>query len=60
LLLDCIIPKANENDIILTKENRDKIKIIPVSTIYEVLKNTFVWKGHENTLRKIQSRSKAK
>ena len=34
-----IIPKANEKDVLLRKEDQNKVKIVPVSTIQEVLKN---------------------
>lgn len=39
---EIIIPKANLNDIVLPKEELDKIKIIPVLTLSEVLENAFV------------------
>jgi len=48
-----IIPKSNERDIILPKEMKSKIQIIPVSTIQEVLKEALDWKGKENILRQI-------
>ncbi len=48
-----IIPKANENDVILSKEELKKVKIIPVSTIKETLKEALVWKGKEEILKKI-------
>lgn len=48
-----IIPKTNEKDIFLTKENQSKIKIITVSTIQEVLKYALEWKGKENILKKL-------
>lgn len=50
-----IIPKANEIDIVISKEKLSKIKIIPVSTIQEVLKYALNWKGKEAILRKIKS-----
>ena len=37
-----IIPRMNMGDVLIEKEYIDKIKIIPVSTIVEVLENTFV------------------
>jgi len=48
-----IIPKTNEKDLILSKEKSKKIRIIPVSTIQEVLKNSLDWKGNEKFLKKI-------
>jgi len=52
-LKQVIIPKSNEKDVMLSKENAKKIKIIPVSNIQEVLKEALVWKGKEDILRKI-------
>jgi len=49
-----IIPAANEKDVILSNKDKHKIKIIPVSSIKEVLKHALVWKGHEKILRKIK------
>jgi len=37
-----IIPRLNLGDVLIEKEYSDRIKIIPVSTIVEVLENTFV------------------
>tara|TARA_Y100000034_G_scaffold136768_1_gene215574 strand:- start:11292 stop:13334 length:2043 start_codon:yes stop_codon:yes gene_type:complete len=48
-----IVPKANVQDIVVEKEKLNKIKIIPVSTIKEVLKHVMVWKGKEKILKKI-------
>ncbi len=49
-----IIPKSNEKDVLLTKEDFKKIKIIPASTIKEVLKESLDWKGKEDILEKIK------
>ncbi len=49
-----IIPKANEKDILLGKEALESVKLIPVSTIREVLENTLVWKGKEDILKKMK------
>lgn len=48
-----LVPKSNEHDVILSPAERKKIKIIPVSTIQDVLKESLVWKGKESILRKI-------
>ena len=48
-----IVPKPNEKDIILNKHQLSKVKIIPVSTIQEVLKETLDWKGKEKILKKL-------
>jgi len=52
-----IIPKVNEQDIVLSKEKLKGIKIYPVSTIQEVLKHALDWKGKSNIWRKINKLS---
>jgi len=49
-----IIPKTNENDLILSKEQKEKIKIITAETIKDVLKEALIWKGKESILKKIK------
>lgn len=49
-----IVPKANEKDVMLSKEFKNKIQVIPVSNIKEALKETLDWKGKENILRRIK------
>ncbi len=49
-----IIPRANERDVILSKELLKKVKIFPASTIYDVLKEAIVWEGKEDTLKKFK------
>ena len=48
-----IVPKSNLKDIIIDKKNINDIKIIPVETIEEVLKEALDWKGKEKILNKI-------
>ena len=48
-----IIPKANEKDVLLNKEDIGKIKVIPLSSIEEVLKYALDWKGKERLLKQI-------
>ena len=48
-----IVPKSNLKDIIIDPNKLKQIKIIPVETIGEVLKEALVWKGKEKILRKI-------
>ncbi len=48
-----IVPAANERDIILSPQLKKKIKIIPVNTLKDVLKEAIDWKGKESILRKI-------
>lgn len=45
-----IVPKNNYDDIILSKEAKAKIKIIPVETFGEVLKYALVWKGKDTKI----------
>ena len=49
-----IIPKANEKDVIIQKSKLNKVKIIPVFTIQDVLENALDWKGKQHILRKIK------
>ncbi|MEK6861592.1 MAG: ATP-dependent protease LonB [Nanoarchaeota archaeon] len=49
-----LVPKANEKDVLLSASLKKKIKIIPVSTIYDVLKEALVWKGKERILKSIK------
>jgi len=46
-----IVPKANLNDIIIDPEKISKIKIIPVETINDVLREVLNWKGKEDILK---------
>ena len=48
-----IIPKTNLGDIVIDKDKLRKIKILPVSTIQEALKESLVWKGKEDIWRKL-------
>ena len=49
-----VVPKANEKDIMLSKEEKNKIQVIPVSNIKEALIETLDWKGKEAILNKIK------
>ena len=48
-----IIPKSNLNDIVVSKEKLDKVKIITVKTIKDVLREALDWKGKEKILKRI-------
>jgi len=48
-----IIPKTNEMDVLLSKEDQSKVRVIPVATLQEVLKRALNWKGKENILKKL-------
>jgi Lon-like ATP-dependent protease len=49
-----IVPKSNLNDIVLDKDKLNKIKIIPVERIEEVLKEVIDWKGKEGVMKRIR------
>jgi len=53
-----IVPKSNLKDIIVPTQKLDKIRIIPVETIEEVLKEALDWKGKEKILNMIVKNSK--
>ena len=48
-----IVPKSNFKDIIVPEQKLSKVKITPVDTIGEVLKEALDWKGKEHILKKI-------
>ncbi len=50
-----LVPKSNMQDIIISSEKMNKIKIIPVEKISEVLKQALDWKGRKDILSKIES-----
>ncbi len=53
-----LVPKSNLQDIIIDKDRISRIKIIPVDTIIDVLKEALDWKGKEKILKKIVHSSK--
>ncbi len=48
-----IVPKANEGDIVISKERLAKIQVIPVMRVQDVLKEALDWKGKESVLKKL-------
>ena len=55
-----IIPRMNLGDVLIEREYKNKIKIIPVSTIDEVLENSLVGtkkRGFLDTLKKIAAKT---
>lgn len=48
-----IVPKTNLKDIIIDRDKINKIKIIPVETIKDVLKFVIDWSGKQRILRQI-------
>ncbi|HYD02828.1 MAG TPA: ATP-dependent protease LonB, partial [Alphaproteobacteria bacterium] len=53
-----IVPHSNVRDIIVDSEKLAKVKIIPVETITEVLKEVLDWHGKEEILKKIEHMNK--
>ena len=52
-----IVPKSNMQDIIVDKDKLSKVRIIPVETITEVLKEIMDWTGKTDILKKIEKRN---
>ena len=48
-----IVPKSNMQDIVVDKKKLEKITIIPVEHIRDVLKEALDWKGKEAELKQI-------
>jgi ATP-dependent Lon protease len=53
-----LVPKSNLQDIVLDKNKLNKIKIIPVERIEQVLQEVLVLKGHKNFLTTINGKTK--
>ncbi|MFQ6061769.1 MAG: ATP-dependent protease LonB, partial [Methanosarcinales archaeon] len=49
-----LIPKSNEGDVLIEDRYKDKIKIIPVSTIDEVLEHSLVGRNKESLLKMLK------
>ena len=50
-----LIPKANMQDVLIEDEYKDKIEIIPVETLKDVLENVLVGSGKKRLLKKLES-----
>ncbi len=53
-----IIPKANEADVLIEKAYRDKIQIIPVATIAEVMEHSLVGPRKNSIIEKLRNITK--
>jgi Lon-like ATP-dependent protease len=53
-----IVPKANLKDIVIDSTKLRKIKVVPVNTIQEVLKEALIWKGKEDMLKAMLKKKK--
>ncbi len=49
-----IIPKSNEADVLIEESYKDKVQIIPVTTISEVLEHSLLGKEKEKLIRKLK------
>jgi len=49
-----IVPKSNLNDILIEDKYKDKIEIIPVETLSEVIENTLIGPGKDALLQKLK------
>lgn len=49
-----LVPRSNLQDIVVDKKKIQKIKVIPVENIAEVLKEALAWKGKGSVLRKLK------
>jgi ATP-dependent Lon protease len=54
-LTHVIVPQSNLQDIVLDKTGMHAIKIIPVDTIIDVLKEAIEWKNKKEILRKLEN-----
>jgi len=48
-----IVPKSNMQDIVIDKKRLESIKIVPVESISEVLRESMDWKGKQQILKNI-------
>ena len=53
-----IVPKSNLQDLVIDKERLKKIKVIPVETIEEVLKEVLDWKGKDAVKKRLLGKNK--
>jgi Lon-like ATP-dependent protease len=55
-MMKVLVPASNLRDIILPKEKRGAVTIVPVSNIIEVLEEALDWKGKGAILKRMKSR----
>jgi len=53
-----IVPKSNLQDIVIDEDKLKKVKIIPVTTISEVLEHALDWTGNKDILKIIKNKKK--
>ncbi|NQU98654.1 ATP-dependent protease LonB [Candidatus Woesearchaeota archaeon] len=59
-IANVLVPRSNLQDIVVDSERLKKIKVMPVDTIFDVLKLALDWKGKEKIFKKIEKASKKK
>ena len=50
-----LIPKSNLQDVLIEKKFEDKIKVVPVGTLPEVIDHALIGEGKEDLLQKLRS-----
>jgi Lon-like ATP-dependent protease len=50
-----IIPKSNLNDVLIEDKYKDKIEVIPVETLTEVIDNALIGEGKKDLLKKLKA-----
>jgi Lon-like ATP-dependent protease len=50
-----LIPKANLNDVLIEEKFKDKVEIIPVETLTDVLENALIGEGKEELMKKLKA-----
>jgi len=50
-----LIPKANMQDVLIEDKYKDKIEIIPVETLKDVLENALVGKGKSRLVKRLET-----
>ncbi|MBI5002785.1 ATP-dependent protease LonB [Candidatus Woesearchaeota archaeon] len=53
-----LVPVANLKDIRLDKTDLEKVQIVPVVCVYDVVKEALDWKGNEKILKKLKQMKK--
>ncbi len=53
-----LVPAANLKDIRLDKTDLEKVQIVPVVCVYDVVKEALDWKGNEKLLKKLKTMKK--
>ncbi|MFW5865685.1 MAG: ATP-dependent protease LonB [Nanoarchaeota archaeon] len=52
-----IVPRSNLQDIVIEKGRLDKVKLVPVDNLVDVLEHLLDWSGKENLLKQLKKHS---